>query len=81
MFVDIFCAEWLMFLGLICTTIGSVSLGVWSLFCFRIHKGRPEILSGTKKCEYLDWIAKPGLFLFLAGALLQCWAEYLTLCG
>ena len=79
MFVDIFCAEQSMFWGLICTTIGSVFLGAWSWFCLRIYKGEPEILCGTKKCEYLGWIAKPGLFLFLAGALLQCWAGYLTL--
>jgi hypothetical protein len=78
MFVDMFCAE-LMFLGLICTTVGSVFMGLWSLFCFRIHKESPEILCGTKKCEYLDRIAKPGLLLFLAGSLLQCWAGYLTL--
>jgi len=79
MFVDIFCAEQSMFWGLICTTIGSVSLGLWSLFCFKIRKGSAHI-QNNKTCECLDWIAKPGLFLFLAGALLQCWAGYLTLC-
>jgi len=72
MFVDIFFGEQLMLVGLICTSIGTIFLGAWSCFCFRIRKGKPEIKCDDKICEYLDRILKPiGLVLFIVGFILQ----------
>jgi hypothetical protein len=78
MFVGIFCSEQLMLVGLICTTIGSIFLGVWSYFCLRIRKGKLQICD-NKICEYFDRIVKPiGFVLFCFGFILQI-LGYLTL--
>jgi hypothetical protein len=78
MFVDIFCSEQLMLVGLIFTSLGTIFLGAWSCFCFRIRKGKAQMCN-TKICEYLDWIVKPiGLVLFFFGFILQSFV-YLTL--
>ena len=77
MFVDIFYGEQLMLVGLICTSIGTIFLGAWSYFCFRIRKGKPQIMCDEKICEYLDRILKPiGLVLFIVGFILQIWVYY-----
>nr|AAU43706.1 hypothetical protein GZ26D8_37 [uncultured archaeon GZfos26D8]QNO53188.1 hypothetical protein NDOAJMFA_00038 [Methanosarcinales archaeon ANME-1 ERB6] len=71
MSAGIFCSEQLMLVGLIFTSLGTIFLGGWSCFCFRIRKGRSQILD-NKTCEYFDRIVKPiGLVLFCVGFILQ----------
>jgi hypothetical protein len=77
-FVGIFCSEQLMLVGLIFISLGTISLGAWSCFCFRIRKGKAQMCN-NKICEYLDWIVKPiGFVLFWFGFILQS-LGYLTL--
>jgi hypothetical protein len=76
--LGIFCSEQLMLVGLSFTSLGTIFLGAWSYFCFRIRKGKAQ-MRNNKICEYLDWIVKPiGFVLFCFGFILQILA-YLTL--